>query len=69
MTNERFSMDTLKLSRRALLQAAAGASTAILASRLPEAWGQGAPKHDASATVQTPLFASDFSDPTILPVG
>jgi len=55
-------MDTTKLSRRTLLQAAAGASMAVLASRLP-AWGRDA------ATFQNPLFAGDYPDPTILRVG
>ncbi|MDQ2686509.1 MAG: family 43 glycosylhydrolase, partial [Armatimonadota bacterium] len=56
----------VKFSRRALLQLAAGASAAALASRLP-APGK-APK-GRTATFQNPLFAGDFADPTILRVG
>ena len=59
-------LDT-SISRRTLLQWTAGASAAALASRLPAAWGK-APKGRA-ATFQNPLFAGDFSDPTILRVG
>ncbi len=58
-----------ELSRRALLRLAAGASTAMLTSRLPAAWGRGPQGRAASATFQNPLFAGDYPDPTILRVG
>lgn len=51
-----------KLSRRALLQLAAGASAATLAGRLPAAPSR-------PATFQNPLFAGDYADPSILRVG
>ena len=57
-----------KWSRRALLQAAAGASASALAARLPAAWGQ-TPRRRAAATFQNPLFAGDYADPSILRVG
>jgi len=61
-------LDNAKLSRRALLQLAAGASAATLASRFPEAWGQ-PPRSRAAAKFQNPLFAGDYADPSILRVG
>ncbi|BDI33548.1 xylosidase/arabinosidase [Capsulimonas corticalis] len=61
-------MNDVKLSRRALLQLAAGASTTMLASRLPAAWGR-APRERKAAQFQNPLFAGDYADPTILRVG
>ena len=62
-------MDNGKLSRRRLLQLAGGASAAMLASRLPAAWGQGPQGNAPSAMFQNPLFAGDYPDPTILRVG
>ena len=62
-------LNDAKLSRRALLQLAGGASTTMMVSRLPAAWGRGAQGRDASATFQNPLFAGDYPDPTILRVG
>ena len=53
----------VRVSRRALLHAAAGASAAMLVSGLPAAWSR------ADAKFQNPLFAGDFADPTILRVG
>ena len=57
-----------KLSRRALLQLAAGASAATLAGRFPTAWGE-TPRSRAAAEFQNPLFAGDYADPSILRVG
>ncbi len=57
-----------KVSRRALLQLAAGASAATLASRFSAAWGRAAPGR-AAATFQNPLFAGDHANPSILRVG
>ncbi len=61
--------NTPKLSRRALLQLAAGASAATLASRFSAAWGRIPRSHAAVAEFQNPLFADDYADPTILRVG
>ena len=57
-----------KVSRRTLLQLAAGASASAVASRLPAAWGR-TPRSRTDAEFQNPLFAGDFADPTILRVG
>ena len=62
-------MNTIKLSRRALLQVAAGASATALAGHLSGAWGQVPRSRAASATFQNPLFAGDYADPSILRVG
>ena len=61
-------MNNTKLSRRALLQLAAGASAATLAGRLSAA-GKPARSRDMAATFQNPLFAGDYADPSILRVG
>ena len=62
-------LSNTKLSRRGLLQLAAGASTAALVSNTPRAWGR--PLHDDNTlpTFQNPLFAGDYADPSILRVG
>lgn len=65
---EHKNLDKAKWSRRALLQAAAGASAAALAGQFSGAFGL-PPKRTASATFQNPLFAGDYPDPTILRVG
>ncbi len=62
-------MNHSKLSRRALLQLAAGASTAALAGHFSAAWGQPHSGGGDSALFQNPLFAGDHPDPTILRVG
>ncbi len=41
----------------------------MLAGFLSPGWGQEPQEHAASATFQNPLFAGDYSDPTILRVG
>ncbi|MDQ2799051.1 MAG: family 43 glycosylhydrolase, partial [Armatimonadota bacterium] len=56
-----------KVSRRALLQLAAGASAAAVANCLPMAWGETPRGH--AAEFQNPLFAGDYADPSILRVG
>ncbi len=61
-------LNNLKLSRRALLQLAAGASAVTLANHLSAAWGQ-TPQSHTSAKFQNPLFAGDYADPSILRVG
>ena len=56
-----------RLSRRTLIQMAAGASAAALAGRVPAAWGK--TLQARAATFQNPLFAGDYADPSILRVG
>ena len=56
------------LSRRAVLQLAAGASAATLANRFSAAQGQ-TPQSRAGAMFQNPLMAGDYADSTILRVG
>ncbi|MDQ2800693.1 MAG: family 43 glycosylhydrolase, partial [Armatimonadota bacterium] len=58
-----------KVSRRAVLRLAAGASAAVVANRLPMAWGETPRNHDVAAGFQNPLFAGDYADPSILRVG
>lgn len=66
-------MNSSKFPRRTLIQLAASASAATLASRLVPAWAQSAPDKLATfqntATFQNPLFAGDFADPSIVRVG
>lgn len=62
-------LNTAKLSRRALLQLAAGASASVMAGRLPAARKRASSGHALPAVFQNPLFAGDFADPTILRVG
>ena len=57
------------ISRRGLLQLAAGASAAAVTNRLPMAWAQIPRGHAATAEFQNPLFAGDYADPSILRVG
>ncbi len=56
---------TARLSRRALLRAAA--SAAMLAGGLPAAWGRRPP--ESAALFQNPLFGGDYPDPAVLRVG
>ncbi len=62
-----------RLSRRAWLRLASGASVATLTGSLPVAWGQTSPGDGANrapgATFTNPLFAGEYADPTILRVG
>ena len=58
---------TIKLTRRGLLQSAAGAGAALLSSGLGAAWGRTPPGR--AAGFQNPLFAGDHADPSILRVG
>ena len=58
-----------KLSRRALFQLVAGASTVVLANRLSSALGEIPLPLGAPAQFQNPLFAGDYPDATILRVG
>ena len=60
--------NTIKLSRRALLQAAASASAATLAGHVSAAQGQTRSGH-SPPSFQNPLFAGDYADPSILRVG
>ena len=62
-------LNNAKLSRRALLQVAAGASAATLAGRLSGARGQHSQDPAAPAAFQNPLFAGEHADPSILRVG
>jgi len=62
-------LNTAKLSRRALLQLAAGVSASVMAGRLPAARKRASSGHALPAVFQNPLFAGDFADPTILRVG
>ena len=54
-------MSDTKLTRRTLLQSAAGAATASL--------GSPSQRHASSAKFQNPLFAGDYADPSVLRVG
>jgi xylan 1,4-beta-xylosidase len=65
------SMNDSRPTRRTLLKWTAGASAAICAGHVLDAWGE--PASDAAAaapaTFTNPLFAGDHPDPTILGVG
>jgi xylan 1,4-beta-xylosidase len=61
------------MTRRALLKLAAGVSGEVLSGYTLHAWGQTsegpAQRGGLHATFTNPLFAGDYSDPTILRVG
>ena len=63
------SINTIKISRRALFQLAAGASATTLLGRRSAAQGQFPQGRVAKAVFQNPLFAGDYADPSILRVG
>ncbi len=58
-----------KISRRSLLQLAAGASAISLMPNDTLAWGQATQRPNNGPLFQNPLFAGDYADPSILRVG